>query len=151
MFSVFPWRKIHFDSELMNNIITGIHKYLLKHSYLIMIAIVLFTILTLVLTLLPSHDIKLPTSIISHDKVGHFLLFGGWTFLIGYYRFTVKPKRTNLIFIFLAGVVFGGCVELIQGVPPFHRDPSLYDWAADAAGAFCSTVILFILTNSIKR
>jgi VanZ family protein len=134
----------------MNELIKGTHQYFIKHSYLLVIAIILFTIITLLLTLLPSKDITLPSRIISHDKLGHFLLFGGWTFLLGYYHFAVKPNHTNLILIFILGVIFGGCVEVLQGILPSLRDPSLFDWAADAIGAFCSTFILYILIRKIK-
>jgi ABC-type enterochelin transport system permease subunit len=116
----------------MNKLIAMVNKYFMERSYLLIIAILLFTLLTLVLTLLPVAN-TLPSHIISHDKVGHFLLFGGWTFLVGYYRYISKPDNTNLLLIFLLGVIFGGCVEGLQGIMPFHRDPSLFDWAADAA------------------
>lgn len=114
-------------------------------------AIVLLTVVTLLLTLLPSSDLNLSQNILSYDKLGHFLLFGCWTFLIGYYWHISKPDKTNLLFIFIAGVVFGGIVEGIQGIPPFNRDPSVYDWIADCVGAFCSALLIYLITEWIKK
>jgi len=126
----------------MSNFIAEIHGYLSKRSYLLIIAIVLFTAITLALTLLPVQHV-LSSKLISHDKLGHMCLFGGWTFLIGYYRYILKPNDTNLITIFLLGVIFGGCVEGLQGIVPFHRDPSIYDLMADAVGALLATLLLY--------
>lgn len=135
----------------MNDFIVGIHKYLRKHRYILIGATVLFTILTLSLTLLPIGDIHLSDSIISHDKLGHFLLFGGWTFLIGYYRFSVKPEQVNWILVLCAGIVFGGCVELLQGAMPFHRSPDPLDWLADSLGAFCAVTVLYFITRGVDK
>jgi VanZ family protein len=130
----------------MNKFIAMVNKYFMERNYLLIIALLLFTVLTLILTLLPVGN-TLPSNVISHDKVGHFLLFGGWTFLIGYYRYITNPDRTNLLLIFFLGVIFGGCVEGLQGIMPFHRDPSLFDWIADMIGAFVAILILYKITG----
>jgi VanZ family protein len=130
----------------MNKYIAMVNKYFMERSYLVVIALLLFTVLTLVLTLLPVSN-TLPSNIISHDKVGHFLLFGGWTFLVGYYRYILKPDDTNLLLIFLLGIIFGGCVEGLQGLMPFHREPSLFDWIADMIGGFVAMLILYKITD----
>jgi VanZ family protein len=135
----------------MNNLIKVTHQYFTRHSYLLVAAIVAFTIITLLLTLLPSKDVTLPSGMLSHDKLGHFLLFGVWTFLLGYHRFAVKPNHTNFIIIFIIGLIFGGCVEVLQGIMPFMRQPSIFDWAADAIGAFCAIVILYIISQNVNK
>jgi VanZ family protein len=130
----------------MNKLIAMVNKYFMDRSYLLVTVLLLFTLLTLALTLLPIGN-RLPSHVVSHDKVGHFLLFGGWTFLIGYYRYITKPDHTNLLLIFLLGVIFGGCVEGLQGIMPFHRDPSLFDWIADIIGGFVAMLILYKITG----
>lgn len=130
---------------------TSIHNYFRTNRYILIGIIVLFTILTLSLTLLPIGSLHLSNSIVSHDKLGHFLLFGGWTFLIGYYRFCMKPDETNLIRVLVIGIIFGGCVELLQKVVPFQRDPTFLDWFADAVGAFCSVSILYFISKYIHK
>lgn len=135
----------------MTDFIANIHKYFRKHRYILIGLTVLFTALTLGLTLLPVGELHLSGNIISHDKLGHFLLFGGWTFLIGYYRFSIKPDQTNWILVFCAGIIFGGFVELLQGLMPFQRDPTLFDWLSDTLGAFCAVVVLHFITRGESK
>src|SRR5680860_191977 len=115
--------------------ITQINTYLSKRRYLLVIGIILVTLITLILTLLPVDNV-LPAKIWSYDKLGHLFMFGGWTFLVGYYRFISKPQAINLFSIFFIGVFFGVAVEGLQYIMPFHRDADLFDIAFDALGCF---------------
>jgi len=134
----------------MTKYIVRIHKFLLNRSYILIITILIFTAITLVLTLLPVQH-ALPSDVLSHDKLGHMFLFGGWTFLIGYYRYISKPESTNLIVILLLGIFFGGCIEGLQGIMPFHRDPSIYDLGADALGGLVATLALYKIIDILPE
>lgn len=78
-------------------------------------------------------------------------MFGGWTFLIGYYRFCMKPDQTHWIRVLIAGIIFGGFVEFLQKVMPFQRDPTLLDWGADAVGALCAACILYFISKYVHK
>jgi len=60
------------------------------------------------------------------DKLMHFLAFSALTTiaLLGYGR-----SRPLLIGALMSG--FGALIEVLQGLPLFHRDASVADWIAD--------------------
>lgn len=126
--------------------INKIHRYLSERTFLVMYAIFFLTALTLVLTLLPVSQV-MPSRIWSYDKLGHLGLFGGWTFLVGYYRYLLKPKTLNLFVIFFIGVFFGVGIELLQYVMPFHRTPDLFDIAYDTLGCFIAVLALYKISE----
>lgn len=124
--------------------IAQINQFFKNRQWLIISCIVLLTLFVLVLTLLPSGDI-MPEKLWSYDKLGHLLIFGSWTFLIGYYRLLIKPNELNLFSIFFVGVLFGAAVEGLQYVMPFHRAADFFDIAFDAFGCFIAILILYML------
>jgi glycopeptide antibiotics resistance protein len=85
----------------------------------------------------------MPSKLWSYDKLGHLGVFGGWTFLVGYYRFLLKPDSLNLLMIFIIGVLFGVGIELLQYSMPFNRMADFFDVAFDALGCFIAVVILY--------
>lgn len=115
--------------------------YLSKHRYLLLVGIALLTLLTLLLTLLPGDT--LPSSRFwSYDKLGHFLLFGLWTYLIGLYRYFTTGSQDNLFTIFLMGVCFGVAVELLQYALPVQRHADFFDIAFDSLGCLAAVLAL---------
>jgi|AntRauTorckE6833_2_1112554.scaffolds.fasta_scaffold43462_2 VanZ family protein len=122
--------------------ITQINDYLSKRRYLLLGSIILMTVGTLILTLLPVDNV-LPSQVWSYDKLGHLLIFGGWTFLVGYYWYLSSPEGLNLFFIFFIGVFFGVSVEVLQYVLPANRMADLFDVAFDTLGCFIATLILY--------
>lgn len=124
--------------------ISKIHHYLQDRAWLIIAGIVLVTIITLALTLLPAGKV-MPKQVWTFDKLGHLLIFGSWTFLIGYYRLLTKPKILNLFTIFFVGVLFGTAVEVLQYLMPFKRSADFLDIAFDALGCFIGVLALYLL------
>lgn len=122
--------------------IARIHNYLSERSYLLLTGIILVTIITLGLTLLPVDNI-MPSKIWTYDKLGHLLIFGGWTFLVGYYKYISTPQAVNLFSIFFIGVFFGVLVEGLQYILPLNRMADFFDIAFDALGCFIATLILY--------
>lgn len=127
--------------------ITRVNNYLSERSYLLVIAIALITITTIGLTLMPADKI-LPTEVWSYDKLGHLFMFGGWTFLVGYYRYISSPKTLNLFSIFLIGVLFGIIVEGLQYMLPIHRNADLFDIAYDTLGCFIAVLVLYKIVQT---
>ncbi len=126
--------------------ITKLNNYLKDRVYVVTSVIVLLTIITLLLTLLPVQN-AFAGEILSYDKLGHLLIFGSWTFLIGYYRQLTKPKDVNLFAIFFLGVCFGVIIEALQYIMPFGRSAEFYDVVFDALGCFIAVLALYPFTE----
>lgn len=126
--------------------INNIHNYLSERTYLVIYAIFLLTAITLALTLLPINRV-MPSRIWSFDKLGHLALFGGWTFLVGYYRYLLNPETINLFIIFFIGVFFGVAIELLQYMMPLNRTADLFDIAYNTLGCFIAILGLYKLTE----
>lgn len=123
--------------------IKKIHGFFQEREWLVTAAIVLLTIITLALTLLPSDEV-LPEQVWTFDKLGHLLIFGAWTFLIGYYRLLTRPNAVNFFTIFFLGVLFGAAVEGLQYIMPFNRSADFFDIAFDALGCFLAVLTLHL-------
>ena|SRR5699024_1595652 len=130
--------------------ISKIERYLRDKLWLIISGIIIVTIITLALTLLPAGKV-MTGRIWSYDKLGHFLMFGSWTFLIGYYRVLTKPKALNYFTLFLVGVIFGAAVEGLQYIMPYHRSADFMDIVFDALGCFVAVLILYLLQTRRKQ
>lgn len=126
--------------------INNIHNYLSERTYLVIYAIFLLTAITLGLTLLPIDQV-MPSRIWSFDKLGHLALFGGWTFLVGYYRYLLNPETINLFIIFFIGVFFGVAIELLQYIMPLNRTADLFDIAYNTLGCFIAVLGLYKISE----
>lgn len=128
---------------MINNFLDFLH----RHRYLLYICLTLLTLVTLLLTLLPPDKISPDTEIFNYDKIGHGLMFGSWTFLLGFTRFVTYRKPLPLVSIFIAGSIFGISVEILQELLPVSREGDLYDTLADIIGCFIAVILLKILTK----
>ncbi|MBN2731843.1 MAG: VanZ family protein [Balneolaceae bacterium] len=127
--------------------ISQINNYLSERKYLLLAGIILITVVTLLLTLMPVDNI-MPSKIWTYDKLGHMVIFGGWTFLVGYYRYLKSPENLNLFTIFFAGVLFGIIIEGLQYILPLNRMADLFDVAFDALGCFIATLALYKIVDT---
>lgn len=119
-----------------------IYSFLKRHKYLLVIGIISLTLVVLGLTLVPAEFLA-KNKVFSHDKVGHLLLFGSWTFLVGIYYHKSNSKSTNYWTIFLIGIAFGVAVELIQySFPSLNRHADMYDILFDAGGCLLAILAL---------
>lgn len=118
--------------------------YCLKHRQYIKILLILTTLIILFLTLLPSNQIGHP-KIFDYDKIGHFIIFFGWTLLYGLFMFTKKNTETRLILIFLAGSSFGILIEVFQGILPIGRHMDINDALVDIGGSFLAISVIFLI------
>ncbi len=127
--------------------IRELNNYLSTRTYLLAGCIFILTAVTFGLTLLPV-DRMMPSKLWSYDKLGHLGLFGIWTFLVGYYRYLLKPDGLNLFMIFFIGVLFGVGIELLQYSMPFNRSADFFDVAFDALGCFIAVMVLYKIKES---
>lgn len=124
-------------------------QFLSNHQYLLPAGISFLTFVMLILMLIPSNMLG-TSQLWSYDKIGHFLLFGSWTYTLGLYRFIKLDKRPNIPIVFTAGISFGLFIELLQHFLPVNRSADPYDLLFDALGCLIA-VILLIKTMDWKK
>ncbi len=125
-----------------------IHKtihFLERHKMLLTFLFVAFTILTLLLTLMPSENL-IESKLWNYDKAGHAFLFGSWTFLFGLYLLFATKRELPLIAIFLIGSFFGISIEILQEILPINRSGDPFDALTDIAGCGAAVIFLKLLT-----
>lgn len=128
--------------------IKTIFTFLERHRGVLWAIILFMTGITLYLTLIPSESIPKGT-IWKYDKLGHFLLFGGWTFFIGIAMLMRTKKPLPLLTLFFIGTAFGVTVEILQEVLPVDRNADFYDVLADMAGCLAAVILLKLISGSV--
>lgn len=118
--------------------------FCLNNRQLIKILLVITTLLILLVTMLPPDRLG-ESSVYDYDKLGHFLIFFGWTLLYGLFMFEKKRTETKFILIFIAGCLFGITIEILQGVLPIDRNMDLMDALTDVSASFIAIVLLFLI------
>lgn len=120
---------------------TSLYSFFSKHSYLLLLAISLLTIILLMLTLFPANVLG-QSKLWTYDKLGHILLFGSWTYILGLYHHIKRPETTKLWIIFLVGATFGLLIELMQYSLPLNRHAEFGDVFFDILGCLGAIGIL---------
>jgi VanZ family protein len=92
----------------------------------------------LVVALLPGRDAPQ----LGWDKLMHFSAFAALTTiaLLGYGR-----SRPLLVGALMSG--FGALIEVLQGLPLFHRDASVADWIADTLAVIAVLTAAWIVSR----
>ncbi len=85
------------------------------------------------------------SSVYEYDKLGHFLIFFGWTLLYGLFMFEKKRTETKFILIFIIGCIFGIVIEILQGVLPIGRTMDIMDALTDIIASFIAMILLFLI------
>jgi len=116
--------------------------YLARHKYVVYILFALITVITLFLTLVPREVLE-GHSVFEYNLLGHFLMFFGWTFMLGFSIIIHSEKLAPLLLILIAGIAFGIFIELAQLFLPYGRNATLKDVLADAAGSLAAVVLLW--------
>jgi VanZ family protein len=73
------------------------------------------------------------------DKLEHALAFGGMTFWFGG---LIRPRRYPVIAILM--LLFGGGIEIAQGVMGLGRDADIMDFVADCVGVLIALIALYL-------
>lgn len=119
--------------------------YLEQHKFILYVSLFILTVITIILTLLPSNITSI--TIFQYDKFGHMLIFGLWTFLLGLIQLVSDRKPLPLFAIFMAGSLFGISLEILQEVLPIDRHMNPYDALADITGCLIAIGFLRIITS----
>ena len=103
----------------------------------------------LLLTGLPGSCFPKVSPELSLDKVAHFLMYAGFTFITvwGYrrpYHENGKAYRWKALLLTLAiGIVFGALTEIMQETLIPSRIGSVYDWIADVVGSLFGVILFY--------
>ncbi|MDX1639716.1 MAG: VanZ family protein [Balneolaceae bacterium] len=124
--------------------IQNVLRYLTRNPRALLWTWALITTAALLLTLFPA-DYVTQSKLWTYDKLGHLILFGSWTFLLGLYQQVRQPGNPKLLYIFLLGVLFGGLIEILQYLLPVNRHADLFDFGFDVTGALGAILLLKIL------
>jgi VanZ family protein len=110
-------------------------------------------ILTTVLCLLPGKDMP-EIDILNFDKAAHFFVFGLLCFLwlrfLLSLKFTHQSKRSKVLFIALAIILYGGLMEVLQGVFYEDRTADVFDFIANSLGVITAGVISVMFPSLVK-
>jgi len=123
--------------------------FLAERKYVVYLLFAAITVITLLLTLLPPDNFQ-GRALFSYDKIGHFLMFFGWSFLFGFSLILYSKKEAPLLFIFVAGTLFGISIEYMQEMMSYGRTASMSDAAADSAGTFTAVLLLWWIKTKYR-
>lgn len=94
-------------------------------------------------TLVPV-DLLSSAAKVGNPNLGHVVLFGGWTLLLGLLLITYyKRRNVSVVLIVLAGIFFGALIEVLQILMPFSRTGEMGDIGFNTIGAVLAGVVLF--------
>lgn len=119
----------------------SIYSFLSDNLFLLPLGIISLTLVTLLLTLMPS-DFLGESQLWSFDKLGHILMFGSWTFTLGLYMQLSTTPNINVWGIFSIGVSFGLLIEVLQHVLPLNRHADPFDFLVDVLGCLLAVWLL---------
>lgn len=113
---------------------------------------IVWAVIVLLLTGIPGNYVPETISFLdwaSPDKVVHFILFGGQSFLILYaYRDKLSDKKILIkiaIVAIVVGVVYGLLTEILQAYVFVGRNGNVYDFIADLLGALIGFLAFYLL------
>ena len=89
------------------------------------------------------------TNIKFQDKILHFLAYLILSVLWGYYAILLKTKNA-IIYSFLATLIFGVILELVQEVVNPLRDYDILDLLANCIGIMFGTVVVILYNRKLK-
>ncbi|WP_340106356.1 VanZ family protein [Rhodohalobacter sp. 8-1] len=124
--------------------------FLVQRKYVVYFLFIAITAITLLLTLLPPDNFQ-GQAIFSYDKIGHFLMFFGWSFMFGLSLILYSRQEAPLLFIFVAGTLFGISIEFMQEMLTQGRTASWTDAAADSAGTLTAVILLWWIKTKYRQ
>lgn len=114
-------------------------------------SLALWTLIILYLTTVPSDQLA-DVSLFKYDKLGHFIIIGGWTFLVGLIQLVYLSRIERPLFpIALAGFLFGAFIEVLQFVLPIGRQASWADIAANTLGCLLAYIALVVIRRILRQ
>lgn len=123
-------------------IASPLYSFLSRNSYLLPLGVFILTLVMLLLTLLPT-EVMGDSKLWSYDKLGHMVLFGSWSFVLGLYFQIRKSTPVNLWVIFACGTTFGLLIEILQYLLPLKRQADSADFLFDVIGCLAAIWMLY--------
>lgn len=109
-----------------------------------------WTLIILYLTMMPSENLG-DFKVYQYDKLGHALIFGGWTFLLGLTQLVYRHKiYTPMLPVALTGIFFGAFIEFMQYILPFKRSASWEDVYANIVGCTIAYILLILIKRNLS-
>ena len=102
---------------------------------------VIYTIAIAVLSL--AHLTELPelnTGV--DDKIAHFILYAGLC-LFWFMSLYVLKAKSSLLIASLLSIVFGGVIEVLQGVVSIYRTTDIFDFVANCLGVLTIALVIY--------
>ena len=126
-----------------------LHTYLRRYPFALLVAVVI-----VLLSVLPIPDMKVGVEVPLADKWTHMVMYGVLTLVIWFeYRRIHRQWETwkLVLFAFLAPIILGGILELVQANLTTCRSGEWMDFAANTIGVCLGTVGGLLMRISAKR
>lgn len=122
----------------------NLHEQLKRISLVLPVLLIGWMFLALYLTLFPG-EMLVTAARWGNPKLGHIILFGGWTFLFGLNMMVYFKRPFFPIYLMLImGIIFGAVVEMMQFMMPYGRTGTLADIGFNTAGVMAAGLLLWI-------
>lgn len=122
---------------------------MLKNRKFYFFIALIYTIVLLYFSLGDISGVLPDTNIKFQDKILHFLAYLVLSVLWGYYTILLKTKNA-IIYSFLATLIFGVILELVQEVVNPLRDYDILDLLANCIGIMFGTVVVIWYNRKLK-
>ena len=76
------------------------------------------------------------------DKIAHFILYAGLC-LFWFMSLYVLKTKSSLLIASLLSIVFGGVIEILQGVLSIYRTTDIFDFVANCLGILTMALIIY--------
>ena len=119
-------------------------KYLKRYP----LSLLVFAVIVYLSLFRPSADMQLPMLFEHMDKVVHFIMYAGLSFIIWYEFFRSHTKGMNIklfLAIFLIPALFSGFMEYMQSKATDYRSGDIMDLLFNVLGIIFSNIICLTL------
>lgn len=123
-------------------------KYIRRYPFTLLLALAI-----VLLSLLPIPDLKVDVHVPLADKWTHMVMYGVLTLAIWFdYKRSHRKNdaRRLLIFAFIAPIVMGGVLELMQAYLTTCRSGEWLDFVANTIGVCCGTALGLLINTKTK-
>ena len=129
-------------------------KYILKYLKRYPLSILTFCAIVYLSLFKPSDGMKLQL-FEGMDKVAHFCMYAGLSFIIWFEFFRVHEKRNSFkafLAMFLIPLIFSGVMEIMQMELTTYRSADILDFLFNVTGVvFANLICFFVLRPVIDR
>ena len=121
----------------------------LKNRKAYLFVAIIYTMVLLYFSLGDAEGVLPETNIKFQDKILHFIAYLALAILWGYYALLFKNKN-SIFYSFIATLIFGIILELIQEVVNPLRNYDILDLVANCIGVIVGTVIVAWYNRKLK-